>query len=53
VLVSGDGDFALLVDKLRTAYGNSVEVYGVPQLTASFLINSASKYVPIENDLLL
>jgi uncharacterized LabA/DUF88 family protein len=53
VLVSGDGDFALLVEKLRTAYHNFVEVYGVPQLTASALSNSASKYVPIENDLLL
>jgi uncharacterized LabA/DUF88 family protein len=53
VLVSGDGDFALLVEKLRTAYHNAVEVYGVPQLTASSLIKSASKYVPIESDLLL
>ncbi|MGD8912200.1 MAG: NYN domain-containing protein [Candidatus Thiodiazotropha sp.] len=53
VLVSGDGDFALLVEKLRTAYANFVEVYGVPQLTASALIGSASKYVAIENNLLL
>ena len=53
VLLSGDGDFTLLVEKLRSAYRNSVEVYGVPQLTASALINSASKYVPIENGLLL
>ncbi|MES9946165.1 MAG: NYN domain-containing protein [Candidatus Thiodiazotropha sp.] len=53
VLVSGDGDFALLVEKLRTAYANSVEVYGVPQLTASALINAASKYQAIESDLLL
>jgi uncharacterized LabA/DUF88 family protein len=53
VLVSGDGDFALLVEKLRNAFGNTVEVYGVPQLTASALISSASKYVAVENDLLL
>jgi uncharacterized LabA/DUF88 family protein len=53
VLVSGDGDFAILTEKLQTAYRNSVEVYGVPQLTSSVLINSASKYVPIERDLLL
>jgi uncharacterized LabA/DUF88 family protein len=53
VLVSGDGDFALLVEKLRTDYDNFVEVFGVPQLTASALIGSASKYVAIENNLLL
>jgi uncharacterized LabA/DUF88 family protein len=53
VLVSGDGDFALMVEKLRTAYGNEVEVYGVPQLTASALIGSASKYVAIDSNLLL
>jgi len=53
VLVSGDGDFDLLVQKLRADYGCSVEVYGVPQLTAASLIRSASKYIPIENSLLL
>jgi uncharacterized LabA/DUF88 family protein len=53
VLVSGDGDFDLLAKKLRTAYHNYVEVYGVPKLTATSLIGSASKYIPIENDLLL
>ena len=53
VLVSGDGDFDLLVEKLRTTYSCYVEVYGVPQLTAASLISSASKYLPIENDLLL
>jgi uncharacterized LabA/DUF88 family protein len=53
VLISGDGDFSLLVEKLCSAFGCTVEVYGVPQLTASALINSATKYVAIENDLLL
>jgi uncharacterized LabA/DUF88 family protein len=53
VLASGDGDFDLLVKKIRTDYKVSVEVYGVPQLTAASLINSASKYIPIENNLLL
>ena len=53
VLVSGDGDFELLVNKLRTHYKTVVEVYGVPQLTANLLIRAASKFVPIDNDLLL
>jgi len=53
VLVSGDGDFALLVDKMINKYDCKVEVYGVPKLTAASLINSASQFYPIETDLLL
>lgn len=53
VLASGDGDFDILVDKIRKDFGVSVEVYGVTQLTAMSLINSASKFVSIEDDLLL
>ena len=53
VLASGDGDFALLVNKIRKDFGVSVEVYGVAQLTAASLIHSASKFVPIKDDLLL
>lgn len=53
VLASGDGDFDLLVEKLKNDAGLAVEVYGVPGLTAASLIGTASKYVPIENELLL
>ena len=53
VLASGDGDFDLLVSKTRKDFDVSVEIYGVSQLTARSLINSASKFVPIEDDLLL
>jgi uncharacterized LabA/DUF88 family protein len=53
VLASGDGDFDLLVDKIRHDFNASVEVYGVPKFTSTSLINSASKYIPIDNDLLL
>lgn len=53
VLASGDGDFDLLVNKIRKDFGVSVEVYGVTQLTAASLINSASRFVSIEDDLLL
>ena len=53
LLASGDGDFDLLVDKLRKDLNVIVEIYGVRQFTATSLINSASKYIPIENGLLL
>ncbi|HAG73498.1 MAG TPA: nuclease, partial [Gammaproteobacteria bacterium] len=33
ILVSGDGDFDLLADRLRARKGSSVEVYGVKMLT--------------------
>ncbi|MGQ4877244.1 NYN domain-containing protein [Billgrantia sp. LNSP4103-1] len=53
VLVSGDGDFDLLVNKIRHAHGKTVEVYGVPQLTANSLVNAASEFKPIGKELLL
>jgi uncharacterized LabA/DUF88 family protein len=53
VLVSGDGDFDLLANKLRQDKGKRVEVYGVPQLTAASLVNAASEFIPIEGELLL
>ena len=53
VLVSGDGDFDLLAQKMIRKYKCRVEVYGVRQLTAVSLINSASQFIPIESDLLL
>lgn len=53
VLLSGDGDFDLLLEKIRKDYGVSAEVYGVPALTANSLINAASIYHRIEDDLLL
>ena len=53
VLLSGDGDFDLLLHKIRRDYGVSAEVYGVPALTANSLIAAASVYHSIEEDLLL
>ncbi|QMU61705.1 MAG: NYN domain-containing protein [Gammaproteobacteria bacterium] len=52
VLLSGDGDFDLLLEKIKTDYGVTAKVYGVPGLTAKTLIESASVYHPIEEDLL-
>ena len=53
VLLSGDGDFDLLLEKITKDYGLSAEVYGVPALTAKSLIDAASVFHPIESDLLL
>jgi uncharacterized LabA/DUF88 family protein len=53
VLLSGDGDFDLLLDKARDVYGVTTEVYGVPALTAPSLINSASRFIAIDDKLLL
>ena len=53
VLLSGDGDFDLLLEKIRKGYAISTEVYGVPALTANSLIDAANIYHPIDEDLLL
>ena len=53
VLLSGDGDFDLAVDKIKKKFGVEVSVFGVRELTADSLINSADHFVPIEGDLLL
>jgi uncharacterized LabA/DUF88 family protein len=53
VLLSGDGDFDLLLEKIRTDTGASVEVYGVQELTANSLIKAADKFHPIGENLLL
>ena len=53
ILLSGDGDFDMLLDKIKKDYSVRAEVYGVPALTANSLIDAASVYHPIESDLLL
>jgi uncharacterized LabA/DUF88 family protein len=53
VLLSGDGDFDLLLNKINTDSEVTTEVYGVPALTAHSLIEAASIYHPIKEDLLL
>ena len=53
VLASGDGDFDLALDRIRTRFGTSTEVYGVEQLTAASLIKTAQKFVAIQDELLL
>ncbi len=53
ILVSGDGDFAILVDKMVHKFNCHVEAYGVPKLTALSLINAATQFYPIESQLLM
>lgn len=53
ILLSGDGDFALLLETIRQNYGMRTEVYSVQALTANALIQAASVYHPITEDLLI
>lgn len=53
VLVSGDGDFDLLVARVRERHGVTVDVYGVERLTADTLMRAANQFVPIDESLLL
>lgn len=53
VLVTGDGGFDLLVNKIRTKHGKSVKAYSTPKFTAASLINEASDSINIDKELLL
>jgi len=53
VLASGDGDFDLLVDKIRKDLNTIVEVYAVARYCAASLVTSATKFIPVQGDLLL
>lgn len=53
VLLSGDGDFDLLLTKVSQKYGCKTEVYGVCELTANSLVNAASIFHKIDDRLLL
>ncbi len=53
VLLSGDGDFDMLLRKIIETQGVEAHVYGVPQLTANSLIDAATRFHPITADLLL
>ncbi len=53
VLLSGDGDFGLLLNKIRRDNNVTADVYGVPALTANSLIDAASIYHCIDEDLLM
>ncbi len=53
ILLSGDGDFQLLLEKAGERFRVQSEVYGVAELTAQALIHAADRFVAIEQALLL
>ena len=53
VLASGDGDFDVLIKRIRILHKNLTEIYGVSNLTANSLKNETSHFFPIEDELLL
>ena len=53
ILLSGDGDFDLVVRKVIDKYGCFVDIYGVEELTANSLIESASEFYSISNKFLV
>ena len=53
VLASGDGDFDILMDRVKTLYKSETEIYGVSNLTAISLKNSTLNFFPIGKELLL
>ena len=53
VLASGDGDFDILIRKIRNMYNIDTEIYGVSNLTANSLKKVASNFFPIRHELLL
>lgn len=53
ILLSGDGDFEILVERIQQRFGTKVDVYSVPGFTAQALIDVCDKHIPIEENLLL
>lgn len=53
ILLSGDGDFDLLLLKIKHDFSIKTEVYGVENLTAPALIRATDKFIPINGALLL
>ena len=53
ILLTGDGDFAILLDKVKDVYQVTTEAYGVPKLTAKALIDSCTVFNAIDSKLLL
>lgn len=47
ILLSGDGDFDQLLQRIKQRFGTETEVYGVPALTANSLIQSCDRFIEI------
>ncbi|WP_286232820.1 NYN domain-containing protein [Thalassotalea sediminis] len=53
ILLSGDGDFDLLLAKVADKFQCETHVFGVAQLTAASLINAADNFTRIDSGLLM
>ncbi len=53
VLASGDGDFNVLLQRIKKRFNTDTEVYGVAKLTSDLLIGAAKKFIAIDENLLL
>lgn len=53
VLLSGDGDFAILLNHINQKFKVNTLVYGVEQLTAQALVQNAGQFKAINGALLL
>ncbi|ANS87300.1 hypothetical protein VSVS12_03591 [Vibrio scophthalmi] len=53
ILLSGDGDFEVLIKRVQQRFAVKVEVCSVRALTAQCLIDASDVYTPISSELLL
>lgn len=53
ILLSGDGDFDQLLERVKLRFGTETEVFGVPSLTANSLIQSCDQFNEITENLLV
>ena len=53
VLLSGDGDFDMLLESVKKRFSVDCDVYGVPALTSNSLIDSATKFIAIDESFLM
>ncbi len=53
LLLSGDGDFGILLETVKKNMDVKTEVYGVPSLTSNILIKAADKFHCIDGSLLI
>tara|TARA_Y100000034_G_scaffold123983_1_gene171533 strand:- start:350 stop:508 length:159 start_codon:yes stop_codon:yes gene_type:complete len=51
-LLSGDGDFELLIRHIKNKHQVSTQAFGVEQLTANALINAVDSFTAIDDNLL-
>ncbi len=53
ILLSGDGDFGYLLHRIKQRFGTDGEVYGVSSLTSQLLVEQATRFIAIDESLLL